>query len=95
MSAEVQQLLIVTAAVVVVVLLALKLGRRLKIKGFGWRMDTDRGRASMRMSATRGGSIEDGKQMNEAKAAADMDMTARGGKLKRVEQRTGDSSDPS
>lgn len=89
MDQEVLRILIIAVAVVLVVIVALLLGRRLRISRGDTSLETDRGRPTMRMSATRGGIIEDGGQVAEGDSSADMDMTARRGTLRRVEQRTG------
>jgi hypothetical protein len=89
MDADVQRILIIAVAVVVVGLAAILFGRRLSLKWGDKSMETDRGRAAMTMSATRGGAIEGAKQIAEGEAGADMDMKAQSGTIKNAEQRTG------
>lgn len=90
MGTQVQQILIIAAAVVIVALLAMVLGRRLRVAWGDKSLQTDRGRPTMSMSATQGGSIADGKQIAEGEVTADMNMNASQGTLKKVEQHSGD-----
>ncbi len=93
MSAEVQQILIVTGGVAAVVILALILGRRIKMSWGNRSLEAGREGTRQSLSATRDGSIKNVRQEVTGSGMADQSMTARRGTIEDADQIAGGDPD--